>query len=199
MQANAEGSRIFARHSSSSTLSEKFDTIDDATRGKEDDDSRLLGLLVTAQEGQQNSSDAETIEETELFLKRVATSSYTHKSWTDTRRTLVYLRTEVRFYNEIVPLLLATHNGSNNNGNGVLTTASTLHNHLPVVHHADYDLTGLVPEDCPTNNTKQPSPFPENDNNDNNIDDIELQKNQLLQNKGGHILLQSLSPSQGYF
>ena len=111
----------------------------------------------------------------------------------------MYLRTEVRFYNEIVPLLLATHNGSNNNGNGVLTTASTLHNHLPVVHHADYDLTGLVPEDCPTNNTKQPSPFPENDNNDNNIDDIELQKNQLLQNKGGHILLQSLSPSQGYF
>eukprot|EP00585_Thalassiosira_rotula_P004600 CAMPEP_0196134958 /NCGR_PEP_ID=MMETSP0910-20130528/3749_1 /TAXON_ID=49265 /ORGANISM="Thalassiosira rotula, Strain GSO102" /LENGTH=560 /DNA_ID=CAMNT_0041395019 /DNA_START=62 /DNA_END=1744 /DNA_ORIENTATION=- len=217
VQGNAEGSRIVARHSSSSTPSEgTLDAIEDAiTRGKGDDDPRLP-VTAAREEGRENDNNSsETIEETELFLKRVAASSYAHKSWTDMRRTLVYLRTEVRFYNEIAPLLLAANDGSNNHDDDdddddeddVATRTTTLRNHLPVVHHADYDLTGLIPEDCPTTDAEQASPFlknngGDNNNNDDAIDDgndMELRKNRLLQNKGGHILLQSLSPSHGYF
>lgn len=173
VQANAEGNRILARYSS--TLSEKFDDNeekpDGASKQGREHDSRLL---VTAR----NSSE---VEETELFLKRVNAASYTHKSWTDMRRTLIYLRTEVRFYNEIVPLLLL--------GNG----ENLLQKHLPKVHHADYNLVGLVPEDSPATDAKQPSPFPDDD-------EMQSKKQQLLlEGKGGHILLQSLSPSHGYF
>ena len=168
VQANAEGTPILARHSSSmSCVNIKKDEGEDR-------------LLINAKE------DNVDIEETELFLKRVTATSYTHKSWTDMRRTLVYLRTEVRFYNEIVPLLLAEENNT--------PSASPLHKHLPTVHHADYNLDGLIPEDCPTTNAKQPSPFDEGDD-----DEAQQKKQQLLKEKGGHILLESLSPSHGYF
>ena len=116
-------------------------------QAKDDSASRLL---VTAQDGHHdtsivdNSSDVD-IEETELFLKRVTASSYTHKSWTDMRRTLVYLRTEVRFYNEIVPLLLASNSDDNE---------APLKKYLPTVHHADYNLEGLVSEESPTTDTQ---------------------------------------------
>lgn len=192
VQANAEGARILARHHSS-TLSEKYVNNDTAAAAggedskgddyteEDDGDSRLL---VTAH-------DESEIEETELFLKRVTASSYTHKSWTDMRRTLVYLRTEVRFYNEIVPLLLAA---SSDNGNDHGASAAPLQKYLPNVYHAAYDLDGLVSEDCPTTNAKQPSPFPEDGGEEG-----EARKHQLLTDKGGHMLLESLSPSHGYF
>ena len=144
-QANAEGSRILSRHSSS--LSEKYD----------------------------DECDKDALLETELFLKRVVAKAYTHKSWTDMRRTLVYLRTEVRFYNEIVPLL------SNND--------DMLRRKIPNCFHATYDLSGLVEEDSPTTDASQPSPLPQD----------EQQINALLETKGGHMLLESLSPSHGYF
>lgn len=43
-----------------------------------------------------------------LFVKRIVASDYvaTKKSWNDFRRTLLYGRTEVRFYKEILPLLV---------------------------------------------------------------------------------------------
>ena len=44
-----------------------------------------------------------------------------------------YIRTEVRFYNEIVPLLLQAQGSS-----------GVLQKYLPIVHHADYNLDGLV-------------------------------------------------------
>ena len=172
VQANAEGARILARHHrSSGTLSEKF------TDNNDDDD----------------------IEETELFLKTVAAPSYAHKTWTDMRRTLVYLRTEVRFYNEIVPRLLLEASSTSTNADGASETSepvrsSKLHAHLPTVHHAHYDLDGLVPENCPTSDAEQPSPFPEDDD-----EAARAEKRRLLEHKGGHILLQSLSPSRGYF
>lgn len=42
-----------------------------------------------------------------VFVKRVVASDYvgTKKDWADLRRTLLYMRTEVRFYQECVPLL----------------------------------------------------------------------------------------------
>ena len=146
-QANAEGSRILSRHSSS--MSEKYD---------DNDDCPVL--------------------ETELFLKRVAAKAYAHKSWTDMRRTLVYLRTEVRFYNEIVPLLLA----SNDNDD-------MLRHQIPKCFHAQYDLSGLIDESSLTTDAKQPSPLP----------DDEEQINAILETKGGQMLLESLSPSHGYY
>lgn len=145
-QANAEGSLVLSRHSSS--LSEKYD----------------------------DECDKDAILETELFLKRIEAKAYTHKSWTDMRRTLVYARTEVRFYNEIVPLLLASNN-------------DMLRRQIPKCHHATYDLSGLIEEDSPTTDASQPSPLPEN----------EEQKAALLEAKGGHMLLESLSPSHGYY
>ncbi|KAL7532288.1 hypothetical protein ACHAWF_004075 [Thalassiosira exigua] len=193
VQANAEGARILARHSS--TLSEKFDG-DDSAAGDEGDGVASGGesrLLVSAKGDAPMSGDGDVIVETELFLKKVTASSYAHKSWTDMRRTLVYLRTEVRFYNEVVPLLLSEKNSkgdSNSDGNNN-TEKAALHKHIPMVYHADYDLGGLVSEDSPATDAKQPSPFPE--------DDDGAQKERALEGRGGHILLQSLSPSHGYF
>jgi hypothetical protein len=106
----------------------------------------------------------------ELFLKQIIASSHDAKSWTDLRRKLIYLRTEVRFYNEIVPLL----------------SSARLIKHLPTIVDASYDLDNLIPENSPTTFANQPSP----------LSSVEQeQRDQLLKNKGGHILLQSLSPS----
>ena len=150
VQGNAEGTRILARHSSSVSEGERvLDVNDDGT-------------------------DIE-FDETELFLKRVLASAYMHKSWTDMRRTLVYLRTEVRFYNEFVPLLVGEGDDLG------------LRDMIPICHHADYDLEGLVDEDSSATTVNAPP----------SIGEENLKQN--LHGKGGHILLQSLSPSHGYY
>ena len=72
-------------------------------------------------------------------------------------RKMIYLRTEVLFYNEIVPMLLLLNPSSDANGDdGGDGGASKLWNHLPTVLLAEYDLDGLIPEDCPTTFAKQP-------------------------------------------
>ena len=66
---------------------------------------------------------------TELFVKRVIASDYSHKKqWTDLQRTLVYGRTEVRFYKEILPRL------------------PCMANYAPHCHIAEYNLEGLIGE-----------------------------------------------------
>ena len=194
-----KGSRILVRHSSNiSTLSEKFDSAVDIDNKqqelREEGVLDIVGsrLLINAKEIEENNN---IIEETELFLKQVNASSYTHKSWTDMRRTLVYLRTEVRFYNEIVPLLLSSCDDDDNDDDD---DGNTLRKYLPTVHHADYNLDGLISEDCPTTYAKQPSPFVE-ETSSSDEEENERMKHQLLKDKGGHILLQSLSPTHGYF
>lgn len=49
----------------------------------------------------------EALYDHEVFVKRVAVADYvaSKKDWADLRRTLLYLRTEVRFYQQILPLL----------------------------------------------------------------------------------------------
>jgi len=42
---------------------------------------------------------------TKIFLKHVQASSYTNREWIDLRRTLLYARTEARFYRDFQPLL----------------------------------------------------------------------------------------------
>ena len=66
--------------------------------------------------------------EEDVFLKQVEAPKYASKSWPDFRRTMMYLRTEVRFYNEIVPDL----------GQRGLST--------PKIFKAHYDLDGLIGE-----------------------------------------------------
>ncbi|KAL3800814.1 hypothetical protein HJC23_001651 [Cyclotella cryptica] len=161
VQGNAEGTRILARHSSSISEAEHSVTHD--------------------VEGPSEAGPPVDWDETELFLKRVSASAYVHKSWKDMRRTLLYLRTEVRFYNEIVPLLL---------GEDVTNeecSSSTLRSMIPTCHHAEYDLKGLVDEDSPATDVNAPCP----------VSEEELPRH--LDGKGGYILLQSLSPSHGYY
>jgi hypothetical protein len=69
------------------------------------------------------------------FVKMVDAVQYSSekKSWTDLRRTLMYCRTEVCFYNEILPDLVQT--------SAVFADAT------PHVYLARYDLEGLIAEE----------------------------------------------------
>ncbi len=66
----------------------------------------------------------------DVFIKRVDASQYATKSWPDFRRTLLYLRTEVRFYTEIVPDLQQRGFSA-----------------VPKIYAATYDLEELIEED----------------------------------------------------
>jgi hypothetical protein len=144
------------------------------------------------------------ITDTEVFLNCVIASSHTSKSWTNMHRKLIYLRTEVWFHYEIVPMLLNPYsnhdvanddNNNDNNGNEGGEGASQLWKHLPTVHIADYNLERLIPKDNPMPFAKQLLALPpvSGDNNDDNNDDGRQLHKQFLKGKGGHILLQSIS------
>jgi thiamine kinase-like enzyme len=67
----------------------------------------------------------------ELFVKRVVASEYHgKKQWTDLQRTILYGRTEVRFYKEMLPRL------------------PNLYKYAPHCHIAEYNLEGLIAEDA---------------------------------------------------
>jgi hypothetical protein len=82
--------------------------------------------------------------EHDIFVKRVDASQYAtskNGSWPDFRRTMMYLRTEVRFYKEIMPDL------------------QTRGFHAaPKIYHADYDLDGLVGEQEKATDQSIPEP-----------------------------------------
>jgi len=83
-----------------------------------------------------------------LFVKYVDPKKYSHKVWTDLRRTIHYTRTEVRFYTEILPLL-----------------KEDIRDGWPVcpeIYLAEYDLEGLMEEDESTEaqQTNIPSSLP---------------------------------------
>jgi len=112
-QANAEGVRLAVEYEQSGDSSD----IDSSKGGK--------GSACPA---------APPVPPPELFVKQVDASHYSHKAWADLRRTLLYARTEARFYGEILPLLRAS---------GKLTTS-----HLaPDCHLAECNLEGLVGEE----------------------------------------------------
>jgi len=78
------------------------------------------GHRVLVDDGQQH----------DVFVKRVDASSYAgKKSWPDFRRTLMYLRTEVRFYKEIAPDLERRGFDA-----------------APKIYYADCNLDGLIEE-----------------------------------------------------
>jgi hypothetical protein len=75
-----------------------------------------FGFLIETDEGQG------------LFIKTVDAEDYSHKAWPDLRRTLLYARTEVRFYNETLPKL------------------KVFKDMAPVCYVANCNLEGLVSE-----------------------------------------------------
>jgi hypothetical protein len=79
-------------------------------------------LTLDNQDGENHPND--------VFLKQVVASKYTEKSWPDLRRTLLYLRTEVRFYKEMVPLM-----------------ALKGFEAAPEIYAADYSLDGWITQD----------------------------------------------------
>jgi thiamine kinase-like enzyme len=77
----------------------------------------------------------------ELFVKRVVASEYHgKKQWTDLQRTLLYGRTEVRFYKEILPLL------------------PSLYKYAPHCHFAEYNLEGLIADSASTSSSSETVP-----------------------------------------
>lgn len=71
-----------------------------------------------------------------VFWKQVRASDYVSvkNDWSDLRRTLLYARTETRFYQEVLPRLQAKH-------------ASLVQHLTPTVYHAEYTLEPWIPED----------------------------------------------------
>lgn len=84
------------------------------------------GFIVEAQ-----TSDDEI---RHLFVKYVDPKKYSHKVWADLRRTIHYTRTEVRFYNEILPLM--KENVPSDDDWTV----------CPQIYLAEYSLEGLMEE-----------------------------------------------------
>ncbi|CAB9501197.1 Pentatricopeptide repeat-containing protein [Seminavis robusta] len=80
-----------------------------------------------------------------VFVKRVVASDYigTKKDWADLRRTLLYMRTEVRFYKEILPVLQKTLLGANDSPSTSTTTSSI----APKIHLAQHSLEKFIPDD----------------------------------------------------
>ena len=70
----------------------------------------------------------------EVFVKRVAVADYvaSKKDWADLRRTLLYMRTEVRFYQETLPLLQQQQQASGDSGG----LKAALAPHIYVAQHS---------------------------------------------------------------
>ena len=103
-----------------------------------------------------------------IFIKRVEAHKYAHKSFSDLRRTLLYARTEARFYSEILPLLL-----SSDDRNERLT---------PKVYLAETSLEGLIDEH-ESASAKLEGSDPVYDENNTKV----------LQNRGGLLVMDSVS------
>jgi thiamine kinase-like enzyme len=117
---------------------------------------------------------------TKLFIKRVDARKYAeNKSWADLRRTLLYARTETRFYQEFLPKL----NGASS------STSSSL---APHCYLAESNLDGLQMEGSIWD-VSQSDPPPALLNND------ETEKEILLQGKGATLVLDSIPCPEEYY
>jgi hypothetical protein len=102
-------------------------------------------------QGQEESlkQPLQPLQQEDYFVKYVNVPTYKHKAWADLRRTIHYTRTEVRFYNEILPLLkqrvIQQHHGDDD-GDDNWTIC-------PKVYLAEYNLKDLMSEDESTEAT----------------------------------------------
>lgn len=154
--------------------------VDDDNNGK--DDERMTSTTSTRN----------------LFIKYVDVQKYSHKPWADLRRTCHYLRTEVRFYNEILPLLRDTFRQNSeksstdagNNNNIVIDDW----NISPKVYVAEYNLEGLMDENESTSataatTTEVTNTDPQYDKNDQSV----------LEGKFGIIIMDDVNKVHGCF
>ncbi len=118
---------------------------------------------------------------TQLFVKRVEADKYSHKPWADLRRTLLYARTEARFYSDILPLLRAKTSSSLSSSS--TNTRCSRWDIAPTCHLAETTLIDLIGEEESTSaKPSETDADPTYDENDTSI----------LQNKGGLLILDSL-------
>jgi thiamine kinase-like enzyme len=118
--------------------------------------------------------DDDTTTNVDLFVKCVEASKYSHKPWADLRRTLLYSRTEARFYSDILPLLKES--------------SSSDWEIAPTCHLAESYLNDLIGEE------ESAAAKPSGDNDDPNYD---KDNTSILQGKGGNLILESLK--EGYY
>jgi len=106
---------------------------------------------------------------TNLFVKKVDAHKYAQKKWDDLRRTLLYARTESRFYTNILPLLKEKSRDQN-------------WNIAPNCHCAEAILHGLIEEHESTSakTTTDNDPC------------YTAEDTKVLQGKGGFLILDSL-------
>ena len=121
--------------------------------------------------------------EKEYFIKQVIASKYTKKSWADLRRTLMYARTEIRFYKNYLP--------------------KYVYSIAPNCYYAEHFIDTVIKEDEKVTDVKLDPPngwMDSNDNdNDNDIDDVSdknVDKKLLFQNVNAYIILESLSKTK---
>jgi hypothetical protein len=107
---------------------------------------------------------------TNIFVKKVDAHKYAHKKWDDLRRTLLYARTESRFYSTILPLLKEKSKDLN------WTIA-------PTCHCAESNLFDLIEEHESTSAKSVTDDDP----------DYSEDNTSILHGKGGLLILDSLN------
>ena len=120
------------------------------------------GFCVQIHDGTKNNN-------VDLFVKCVEASKYSHKPWGDLRRTLLYSRTEARFYSDILPLLKES--------------SSSDWDIAPICYLAESNLDQLIGEE----ESAAAKPINENDDPKYDQDDTTI-----LNGKGGSLILESL-------
>ncbi len=128
------------------------------------------GFIVEAK----TSADHET---KHFFVKYVDIPKYSQKAWADLRRTIHYARTEIRFYNEILPMLRESLDED-----WVIA---------PNVYLAEYDLEPLMKENESTadKSSKDNGADPKYDENDTSV----------LDGKYGVIIMDNIKEVNGGF
>lgn len=119
-----------------------------------------------------------------LFVKRVQASAYAHKPWSDLRRTLLYVRTEARFYTEFIPLLQST---------------DPQWQIGPRCHLADCNLDGLIDEHELTDAKQQQQQHDTSDSTHPVHPDPSYDGNTItaLEGRGGFLILDALKCGDG--
>ena len=134
------------------------------------------GQLVSVSLGSEGSGEVST---KTCFVKTVDAHQYNEKkAWPDLRRTLMYLRTEVRFYQDVLPDLQAAMGDDG----GVST---------PEIFAAGYDLDGLLTEEERATDDPTKGPINVEWSNSCGTDAKDLQ-----QKKGGFIVMEAVSDTE---
>ena len=144
-------------------------------------EGQLVSVSFDIEDGDTDAASCHTAATKTCFVKTVDANQYNEKkAWPDLRRTLMYLRTEVRFYQEILPDLLSAMGG--HGSDAVSVNFST-----PEVFAAHYDLDGLLTEEerATDDPTKEPA----------NVD-WSADTNTNANTKGGYIVMEAISDTE---